>query len=54
MIDVYFVRDGSKIRVQAREGLSAMEAAKFESPVDIPEIPEIVVAIVCVVLVTYM
>ena len=39
MIDVYFVRDGSKIRVQAREGLSAMEAAKFESPVDIPEIP---------------
>ena len=39
MIDVYFVRDGSKIRVQAREGLSAMEAAKFESTVDIPEIP---------------
>jgi 2Fe-2S ferredoxin len=39
VIDVYFVRDGSKIRVQAREGLSAMEAAKFESPVDIPEIP---------------
>ena len=39
MIDVYFVRNGSKIRVQAREGLSAMEAAKFESPVDIPEIP---------------
>ena len=39
MIDVYFVRDGSKIRVQAREGLTAMEAAKFESPVDIPEIP---------------
>lgn len=39
MIDVYFVRDGSKIRVQAREGLTAMEAAKFESTVDIPEIP---------------
>jgi 2Fe-2S ferredoxin len=39
VIDVYFVRNGSKIRVQAREGLSAMEAAKFESPVDIPEIP---------------
>ena len=39
MIDVYFVRDGSKIRVQAREGLSVMEAAKFESTVDIPEIP---------------
>ena len=39
MIDVYFVRDGSKIRVQAREGLSGMEAAKFESTVDIPEIP---------------
>ena len=39
MIDVYFVRDGSKIRVQAGEGLSAMEAAKFESTVDIPEIP---------------
>ena len=39
MIDVYFVRDGSKIRVQAGEGLSVMEAAKFESTVDIPEIP---------------
>jgi len=39
VIDVYFVRDGSKIRVQAGEGLSAMEAAKFESTVDIPEIP---------------
>ena len=39
MIDVYFVRDGSKIRVQSREGLSAMEAAKFESHVPIPEIP---------------
>ena len=39
MIDVYFVRNGSKIRVQVKEGLSAMEAAKFESPVDIPEIP---------------
>jgi len=39
VIDVYFVRNGSKIRVQVKEGLSAMEAAKFESPVDIPEIP---------------
>ncbi len=39
MIDVYFVRNGSKIRVQAREGLTAMEAAKFESHVPIPEIP---------------
>lgn len=39
MIDVYFVRDGSKIRVQAKEGLTAMEAAKFESYVPIPEIP---------------
>ena len=39
MIDVYFVRNGSKIRVQSREGLTAMEAAKFESHVPIPEIP---------------
>ena len=39
MIHVYFVRDGSKIRVQAREGLSAMEAAKFESHIPIDEIP---------------
>ena len=39
LIDVYFVRNGSKIRVQAPIGHTAMEAAKFESHVPIDEIP---------------
>tara|TARA_B100000073_G_scaffold319031_1_gene297616 strand:- start:259 stop:597 length:339 start_codon:yes stop_codon:yes gene_type:complete len=39
MITVYFVRNGSKIPVEVETGASLMEAAKFYSKVDIPEIP---------------
>lgn len=39
MITVYFVRNGSKIRVEVPENTTLMEAAKFHSPVDIHEIP---------------
>ena len=39
MITVYFVRNGSKIRVEVPENTTLMEAAKFYSKVDIPEIP---------------
>jgi len=39
MITVYFVRNGSKIPVEVDTGASLMEAAKFYSKVDIPEIP---------------
>ena len=39
MITVYFVRNGSKIPVEVDVGASLMEAAKFYSKVDIPEIP---------------
>jgi len=39
MITVYFVRNGSKIPVEVQEGASLMEAAKFFSNIDIPEIP---------------
>ena len=38
MVTVYFVRDGSKIRVDGPEGTTLMEAAK-ESHVRIHEIP---------------
>ena len=39
MITVYFVRNGSKIPVEVDVGASLMEAAKFYSKIDIPEIP---------------
>jgi 2Fe-2S ferredoxin len=39
MVTVYFVRNGSKIPVEVQEGASLMEAAKFFSKIDIPEIP---------------
>jgi 2Fe-2S ferredoxin len=39
MITVYFVRNGSKIPVEVETGASLMEAAKFYSKIDIPEIP---------------
>tara|TARA_S200002703_G_C3578834_1_gene177812 strand:- start:88 stop:426 length:339 start_codon:yes stop_codon:yes gene_type:complete len=39
MITVYFVRNGSKIPVEVDVGASLMEAAKFFSKIDIPEIP---------------
>ena len=39
MITVYFVRNGSKIPVEVDTGASLMEAAKFYSKIDIPEIP---------------
>jgi len=39
MVTVYFVRDGSKIRVEVPVGTTLMEAAKFHSPVPIEEIP---------------
>ena len=39
MVTVYFVRDGSKIRVEVPLGTTLMEAAKFHSPVPIEEIP---------------
>ena len=40
-MEVYFVRNGSKIRVEVpdNEQSTLMEAAKFHSPVDIHEIP---------------
>ena len=40
-MEVYFVRNGSKIRVEVPENEQStlMEAAKFHSPVPIPEIP---------------
>ena len=40
-MEVYFVRNGSKIRVEGpdNEQSTLMEAAKFHSPVPIPEIP---------------
>ena len=38
-MDVYFVRNGSKIRVEVNEESTLMEAAKFHSKVSIPEIP---------------
>jgi 2Fe-2S ferredoxin len=39
MITIYFVRNGSKIRVEVPIGRTVMEAAKYFSPVSIPEIP---------------
>lgn len=39
MITVYFVRNGSKIRVDVPIGTNLMQAAKFYSEVSIPEIP---------------
>jgi len=39
MVTVYFVRNGSKIRVEVPEGNTLMEAAKFFSSVPIEEIP---------------
>ena len=39
MITVYFVRNGSKIPVEVDVGASLMEAAKFYSKIDVPEIP---------------
>jgi len=39
VITVYFVRNGSKIRVEVPENTTLMEAAKFYSQVPIPEIP---------------
>lgn len=39
MIEIYFVRDGSKIRVEVPPGFSIMEAATKFSSVPIPEIP---------------
>lgn len=39
MVTVYFVRNGSKIRVEVPEGNTLMEAAKFYSDVPIEEIP---------------
>ena len=38
-ITVYFVRNGSKLPVEVEPGASLMEAAKFYSKTDIPEIP---------------
>ena len=40
-MEVYFVRNGSKIRVEVpdNEHSTLMEAAKWHSPVPIPEIP---------------
>ena len=39
MITIYFVRNGSKIRVEVPIGQTIMEAAKNFSSVSIPEIP---------------
>ena len=39
MITIYFVRNGSKIRVEVPIGRTVMEAAKHFSPVNISEIP---------------
>jgi 2Fe-2S ferredoxin len=39
MITIYFVRNGSKIRVEVPIGRTVMEAAKHFSPVSITEIP---------------
>ena len=39
MITIYFVRNGSKIRVDVPIGRTIMEAAKNFSQVSIPEIP---------------
>jgi len=39
MVTVYFVRNGSKIRVEVPENTTLMEAAKFYSPTPIEEIP---------------
>jgi len=39
MVTVFFVRNGSKIRVEVPEGTTLMEAAKFHSTVSIEEIP---------------
>ena len=39
MVTVYFVRNGSKIRVEVPVNTTLMEAAKFYSPIPIPEIP---------------
>jgi len=39
VITVYFVRNGSKIRVEVPEGTTLMEAAKFHSNIPIEEIP---------------
>ena len=41
-MEVYFVRNGSKIRVEVpdNEHSTLMEAAKWHSPVPIPEIPD--------------
>lgn len=39
MVTIYFVRNGSKIRVEVPEGTTIMEAAKFHSHVPIEEIP---------------
>ena len=38
MITVYFVRDGKKIPVEVEEGNTLMEAAKFFSNDNVPEI----------------
>ena len=38
MIAVYFVRNGLKIRVDVNEGSTLMEAAKYYSKINIPEI----------------
>jgi len=38
MINVYFMRDGSKIRVEVPEGTTVMQAAKKYSSVQIKEI----------------
>jgi 2Fe-2S ferredoxin len=39
MIEIYFVRNGSKIRVEVPIGFTIMEAAKKFSQIEIPEIP---------------
>jgi 2Fe-2S ferredoxin len=39
MVTVYFVRNGSKIRVEVPEGTTLMEAAKFFANESIEEIP---------------
>jgi 2Fe-2S ferredoxin len=39
MINVYFIRNGSKIRVEVPEGNTLMQAAKHYSTVPIREIP---------------
>ena len=39
MVTIYFVRNGSKIRVEVPENTTLMEAAKFYSDIPIPEIP---------------